>query len=66
MRRSEFCNTQGKVDVTPTRVKNKRINKGEEGKARLADMSDLHSKCIMWPTLFRSETGARANLTLVV
>ena len=37
---SESCNIQGKVDVMPTRVKNRRI-KGEGGKARQADMSDL-------------------------
>jgi hypothetical protein len=37
-RQSESCNIQGKVDVMPTRVKNRRI-KGEEGKARQADMT---------------------------
>ena len=39
---SESCNIQGKVDVMPTRAKNRRI-KGEAGegrKARQADMSD--------------------------
>ena len=36
-----------------------------ERQGRLTCRTCRHSKFIMWPTLFRSEAGARANLTLI-